>query len=403
MTATEADRKGGAEALPAAAPTDRVELLEAIHEAVAGVVARYDRSYFLRCAREGGDFDEIWAAMAEKDLLGVGIPEELGGSGGGLTGATAIMETMSQAGVPPLLYASTVFSREAILKHGTKEQIAELVLPTIAGNVRTCLAVTEPDAGTNTFAIRTTARRTQDGYVINGQKVFISGADHADRLMLITRTAAPGEPVGRRSGFSLFAIERSLPGIELRRLDIPWYAPERQFEVFLTDVEVPADSLIGHEGEGFQCLLSCLNQERVMISAWALGLGEFALRKAVEYAKHRAPFGVPIGGYQAVQHPLALAKANIEAARLVMYAAAEEYDGGGDPGAKANMAKLLASRAALQAVEAAIQTHGGHGFVVENDVITLWPMVRVLQIAPLNNESILNYIGERVLGLPKSH
>jgi acyl-CoA dehydrogenase len=384
-------------------PTEREQLLEGIREAVAGVVARYDRAYFLKRAREGGDFDEIWEAMAAQDLLGVGIPEDLGGSGGGLTGTTTIMETMSRSGVPPLLYASTTFSREAIIKHGSDTQIADLVVPTMAGKARMCLAVTEPDAGTNAFAMRTTAKRTDaGGYVINGQKVFISGADHADRLMLIARTAAAGEPVGRRSGFSLFAVDRRSPGIELRRLDIPWYAPERQFEVFLSDVEVPADALIGTEGEGFEYLLSCLNQERVIISAWALGLGEFALGKAVEYAKTRAPFGSPIGGYQAVQHPLALAKANMEAARQVMYSAAALYDAGEDAGAKANMSKLLASRAALEAVEAAIQTHGGYGFVIENDVVTLWPMIRVLQIAPLNNESILNFIGERVLGMPRS-
>jgi acyl-CoA dehydrogenase len=314
------------------------------------------------------------------------------------------METMSRAGVPPLLYASTTFSREAILKHGSPEQIQEHVIPTMAGKRRMCLAVTEPDAGTNAFAMRTSARHTgSGGYVINGQKVFISGADHADSLMLITRTAAAGERVGRRSGFSLFAVERSLPGIELRRLDIDWYAPERQFEVFFTDVEVPAQALIGRPGEGFDYLLSCLNQERVIISAWALGLGEFALQKAVSYAHQRAPFGRPIGAYQAVQHPLALAKANMEAAREMMYSAAAQYDDGADAGAAANMSKLLASRAALEAVEAAIQTHGGHGFVIENDIVTLWPMIRVLQIAPLNNESILNFIGERLLGLPRSY
>ncbi len=390
----------------ASTPAERAQLLDEIREAVAGVIARYDRAYFLARARAGGDSSEIWNAMVEKDLLAIGIPESLGGTGGGLSGSTAVMETMSRSGVPPLLYGSTTFSREAILKHGSERQIEEHVLPTMTGERKICLAVTEPDAGTNAFAMRTSARRTSTGgYVINGQKVFISGADEADHLMLVARTAPPGEPVGRRSGFSLFAVERSLPGIELRKLDIDWFAPERQFEIFLTDVEVPAEALIGQEGEGFHYLLSCLNQERVIISAWALGLGEFALAKAVDYAKTRAPFGSPIGGYQAVQHPLALAKANMEAARLVMYAAAAEYDdgAGASAGAKANMAKLLSSRAALAAVEAAIQTHGGYGFVIENDVVTLWPMIRVLQVAPLNNESILNFIGERVLGLPRSY
>ncbi|HVW43575.1 MAG TPA: acyl-CoA dehydrogenase family protein [Amycolatopsis sp.] len=165
---------------------------------------------------------------------------------------------------------------------------------------------------------------------------------------------------------------------------------------------MPAEALIGEEGLGFDNILSCLNQERVTIAAWALGLGEYALAKAVEYAKVRSPFGTPIGAHQGVQHPLALAKAEMEAARQVMYSAAAEYDSGRDAGAKANMAKLLGSRAALAAVDASIQAHGGSAFVYETDVVTLWPMIRVLQIAPLNNESVLNYIGERVLGLPRS-
>jgi alkylation response protein AidB-like acyl-CoA dehydrogenase len=382
----------------------REQLFDEIRQAVAGVIARYDRAYFLARARDGGDFTQIWDAMAEQDLLAIGIPEALGGLGGGLSATTMVMETMSRAGVPPLLYASTIFCREAIIKYGSDEQIEQQVLPTISGKRKMCIAVTEPDAGTNSFAMRSSARRSADGgYVLNGQKVFISGADHADTLLLIARTAAAGERVGRRSGFSLFALERTLPGVELRKLEIPWYAPEGQFEVFLSDVEVPAEALIGREGEGFEYLFSCLNQERVMISAWALGLGEFALRAAVDYAKQRAPFGEPIGSYQAVQHPLARAKAHLEAARLMMYAAAAEYDEGVDAAGKANLSKLLSSRAALEAIEAAIQSHGGQAFVIENDIITLWPMIRVLQIAPLNNESILNFIGERLLGLPRSY
>jgi hypothetical protein len=262
--------------------------------------------------------------------------------------------------------------------------------------------VTEPEAGTNSFALRTTARKSGDAYRISGQKVFISGADQADHILLLARTAPPGEALSRRTGFGLFMVDLSLPGIQLNRLDIEWYAPENQYEVFFDDVEVPATALIGEEGLGFDHLLACLNQERVVIAAWALGLGNYALEKAVAYAKQRAPFGKPIGANQAVQHPLALAKAEMEAARHVMYAAAAGYDAGLDAGAQANTAKLLGSRSALAAVEASIQTHGGSAFVYETDVVTLWPMIRILQIAPLNNESILNFVGERVLGLPRS-
>lgn len=391
---------------PAVAATvhpDHRELVASVFDAAEGVVRACPRSLYLQRARERAHAPELWDAIVAADLLAIGIPEELGGAGGGLTGSVAVMEALARAGVPPLQYSLTTFSREAILRHGTEDQIKDHVLGTISGRRRFCLGVTEPEAGTNSFASRTTARRTSaGGYRINGQKVYISGADESDHILLLTRTAGPDEPVGRRAGFGLFAVDLSLPGIELRRLDIEWHAPEYQFEVFLDDVEVPPEALIGVEGHGFDHLLACLNQERVVIAAWALGLGEYALAKAVEYARTRAPFGTPIGAHQAVQHPLALARAEMEAARQVMYSAAAAYDSGRDAGAEANMAKLLASRAALAAVEAAIQTHGGSAFVYETDVITLWPMIRLLQIAPLNNESILNYIGERVLGLPRS-
>lgn len=387
------------------APTihpDHVDLVRSVYAAVDGVVAACPRSLYLQRARAGEHAPELWDAMVAADLLAIGIPEDLGGAGGGLTGCTAVMEALATAGIPPLQYSLTTFCREAILRHGSQAQIRDHVLTTVTGDRRFCLGVTEPEAGTNSFAARTVARRTASGgYRISGQKVFISAADESDHILLLARTAPPGEPVGRRSGFGLFVVDLSLPGIELRRLDIEWHAPEYQFEVFL-DVEVPPDALIGEEGLGFDHLLACLNQERVTIAAWALGLGEYGLRKAVEYAKVRAPFGRPIGAHQGVAHPMALATAEMEAARQVMWSAAADYDSGRDAGAKANMAKLLASRAALAAVDAAIQTHGGSAFVYETDVITLWPMIRILQIAPLNNESILNFIGERVLGLPSS-
>jgi alkylation response protein AidB-like acyl-CoA dehydrogenase len=377
--------------------------LEDIRETVSGVTARFDRAYFLRQARADGTIDELWRDMADKDLLAVGVPEELGGVGGGAAGMATVMEEMSAAGVPPILYVLTAFSRESLIRHGSPAQIADHVVPTLTGERRICFAVTEPEAGTNSFAMRTRARRTGDGgYVIDGQKAFISGADEADHMLLIARTAPPGEPVGRDRGFSLFIVDRSTPGIELAKMDIAWYAPERQFEIFLSDVKVPRRALIGEEGRGFRYLFDSLNGERILIAAWAAGLGRYVLSKAVAYAKQRAPFGTPIGSYQAVQHPLARAHAHLEAARLLIYAAAEEYDSGMHAGPKANMAKLLASEAAGEALDAAVQVHGGHAFVAETDVATLWPMVRSMRTGPINNESVLNYIGQHVLGLPRS-
>lgn len=388
--------------LPPTVHGPSLDLVESIFQAVDGVAAAFPRSTFLQRAREQGAATELWDALVEADLLAIGVPEALGGAGGGLSGNTAVMEALARAGIPPLLYSLTSFSREAILRYGSPEQIKKHVVPTISGERKICFGVTEPEAGTNSFALRTSARKTENGYRINGQKVYISGADQADHILLLARTAPASAALTRTSGFGLFMVDLSSPGVQLNRLDIEWYAPENQYEIFFDDVEVPAEALIGTEGMGFDYLLSCLNQERIIIAAWALGLGNYALEKAVEYAKIRAPFGKPIGANQAVQHPLALAKAEMEAARHVMYAAAAGYDSGQDAAAQANMAKLLGSRAALAAVDAAIQTHGGSAFVYETDVATLWPMIRILQIAPINNESVLSYISERVLGLPRS-
>jgi len=378
-------------------------MLADIRETVAGVTARFDRAYFMREARRDGSIDELWQDLADKGLLTVGVPAAVGGVGGGISGVATVVEQMSAAGVPPILYLLTAFSREALIRHGSERQIRDHVIPTLTGDRKICFGVTEPDAGTNSFAIRTRARGTDRGdYLVTGQKAFITAADEADHMLLIARTGAPGEPVGRRSGFSLFMVDLSLAGIELQRMDIDYHAPERQYEVFLSDVPVPASARIGDEGRGFEYLFSSLNAERILIAAWAVGLGTFALGKGVEYAKHRAPFGAPIGSYQAVQHPLALAKAHLEAAHVLLHTAAADFDDGVDVGARANMAKLLASRAALDAIEATMQAHGGHAFVRETDVATLWPMIRSMQVAPINNESLLNYIGEHVLGLPRS-
>jgi hypothetical protein len=382
---------------------DRTEVLADIREAVAGVTARFDRSYFIGQAKVDGSIDDLWRDMAEKGLMAVGVPESMGGLGGGVSGLATVVEEMSMAGVPPILYLLTAFSREAILRHGSEQQIADHVLPTLTGERKICFGVTEPDAGTNSFAMRTRARVTGDGgYVLNGQKAFITGADEADHILLIARTAAPGERVGRRHGFSLFIADIETPGLERRRMDVDYNAPERQFELFLSDVEVPPEGRIGEEGRGFEYLFDSLNGERILIAAWATGLGLYALGRGVEYAKERAPFGQPIGSYQAVQHPLALAKAHLEGAHVLLYAAAADYDDGIDAGARANIAKLLASRAALAAIEATIQAYGGHAFVRDSDVSTLWPMIRSFQVAPINNESLLNYIGEHLLGLPRS-
>jgi acyl-CoA dehydrogenase len=380
------------------------EIREAVHDATRGVTDKYDRKFWLECASEERFPVEIWDAMVAQGLLGLGVPEELGGSGGGMTEVVAAMEAMSIAGIPIALYLLTAFARETILRHASDEQKQRFVIPLVEGESRLCFAITEPNAGTNSFRIETVATKTDKGtYKLNGSKIFISAADAADKMMVVARTQRLSEVEDRKAGFSIFVVDTDSPGLDMNVQDIGIVMPDRQFTVFFSDVEVPAENLIGEEGSGFRYLFDALNPERMLVSAWAIGLGDYAVAKAVDYANERAPFGKPIGSYQGLQHPLARAKANLDAARLMMYSAARIFDLGGDAGYLANAAKLLGSEAATNAVDAAVQTHGGYAFSDEYDVATIWPVTRLLRIAPVNNEMVLNYIGEHVLGLPKSY
>ncbi|MBT2523321.1 acyl-CoA dehydrogenase family protein [Arthrobacter sp. ISL-28] len=380
------------------------ELLEAVAETVSGLTKRWDRRYYLEKSAAHEAPTELYAAMADAGLFALGVPEEHGGAGGGVTAVAAVMEAMSRVGMPPMIYSLTSFSRQAIIRFGTPEQIETHVKATLTAERTFSFALTEPEAGTNSFAISTTATRRDDGsYVLKGQKVFISGADQADHMIVVARTTPSDRVENKSDGLSLFVIDAKSPGLSMSPLNIEWHAPERQFTVYFDDVIIPPEGLIGEEGKGAACLFESLNTERVVISAWTLGLGQFALAKAVEYAKVRAPWGAPIGQYHSVSHPLAKAKAQLEAARLMTYQAAAQIDQGLPAGDLSNMAKLLASEAADAAVDAALQTHGGSAFDADTDIVTIWPMVRILRIAPLNNEMILNYIAERVLGLPRSY
>ncbi|MGW0021433.1 acyl-CoA dehydrogenase family protein [Rhodococcus sp. NPDC003382] len=379
------------------------ELLAAVHEAVEGVTKRWDRRYYLDCARENRAPIEMYKAMAEQGLFALGVPEEIGGAGGGLVATAAIMEQMSHAGTPPMLFSLTSFARQAVVRHGTPAQIERYVTPTLEAEQTFCFAITEPDAGTNSFEMRTFAHHDENGrYVLNGQKVFISGADQASHIMVVARTAPPN-PANKTEGMSVFVLPRDTPGVTMQPMNIDWKAPERQFSVWFDNVTLPSDSLIGEAGHGLAAMFDSLNAERVVIAAWTLGLGRLALDKAVGYARARSPWGSPIGSYQAVSHPLAAAKAHLDAARAMTYRAAEGFDRGEDAADDANIAKYLASEASYRAIDAAIQTHGGSGFDEDTDIITLYPMIRILRVAPLNNEMILNYISRRMLGLPRSY
>ncbi|MET0931015.1 MAG: acyl-CoA dehydrogenase family protein [Aeromicrobium sp.] len=380
------------------------EIVDSVRAAVEGVTQRWGREYYLHKARTGEAPTEMYAAMAEQGLFALGVAEEHGGSGGGLVATAAVMEAMSEAGTPPMLFSLTSFARQAILHSGTPQQIADHVVPSLTAERTFSFAMTEPDAGTNSFAMRTRAERQEDGsFRVNGHKVFISGADQGDHMLLVARTT-PLDQVARKSdGISVFVLPRDTAGVTMSRMAIDWKAPEKQFAVWFDDVILPPESLIGQEGRGLAAMFTSLNAERVVISAWTLGLGQRAIDKGVAYARVRGPWGVPIGSYQAVAHPLAKAAAQLVAARLTIYEAARTFDAGGSAGDLANVAKYLASEAAYAAIDAALQVHGGSGFDEDSDIITLWPMIRLLRIAPLNNEMVLNYVSEHMLGLPRSY
>ncbi len=373
----------------------------AVREAAEGLTRRISRDYWLKCARENRFPTELWEGMAETGLLGVSVPEEYGGSGGGLSELMVLNEITARAGIISLFFVLGSFARMPIIRHGSAEQIRRFVTPTATGEAKMCFGVTEPNAGTNTFRLQTTARRTDTGWLVNGSKVFITGARDADSMLLIARTS-PFDPERPRGGLSLFILDARTPGIEFQRLNIEVLG-ESQYLVFFKDAALPADALIGQEGQGMKYLFDGLNTERLVLASMAVGLGNRALDKAVAYTRERAPFGQPIGSYQGLQHPMARAKTQLEAARLMMTEAARIFDGGGDAGPLANMAKLLASEACEQAVDIALQAHGGYGFDQDYDVVTLWPFARLMRVAPVNNEMILNYIGEHVLGLPRSY
>ena len=377
------------------------ESVAAVHEAAEGLTRGISREYWLQCAKEKKFPQQLWDAMAETGLLGLTVPEEYGGSGGGLSELMALNEVTGRAGIPSMFFVLGSFARMPIIKHGTPEQIRKFVTPTATGEGKMCFGVTEPNAGTNTFRLQTTATKNSSGWLVNGSKVFITGAKESTSMLLIARTSA-FDPAKPRNGLSLFIIDSHLPGIEFQRLNIDVLG-ESQYQVFFKDVEIPTDALIGEEGKGMKYLFDGLNTERLVLASMAVGLGNRALDKAVAYARERAPFGTPIGSYQGLQHPMARAKAHLEAARLVMLAAAATFDRGEDAGPLSNMAKLLSSEACEEAVDISMQAHGGYGFDQDYDVVTLWPFARLMRVAPVNNEMILNYIGEHVLGLPRSY
>ncbi|MFJ3926217.1 acyl-CoA dehydrogenase family protein [Streptomyces sp. NPDC090022] len=375
----------------------------ALRSAVAALGQRYGRDYLARVAREGRHPDELWADAAKLGYLGVNLPEEYGGGGGGIAELSIVLEELGAAGSPLLmLVVSPAICGTVIARFGTEAQ-KRAWLPGLADGSRTmAFGITEPDAGSNSHRITTTARRDGEEWVLSGRKVFISGVDIADATLIVGR--AEDARTGRLKP-CLFIVPRDAPGFSRSVIDMELQAAEKQFELVLDDVRLPADALVGDEDAGLLQLFAGLNPERIMTAAFAIGMGRYALARAVEYATSRQVWKEPIGAHQAIAHPLAQAHIELELARLMMQKAAHLYDSGDDMGAgeAANMAKYAAGEACVKAVDQAVHTLGGNGLTREYGLGALITASRVARIAPVSREMILNFVSHQTLGLPKSY
>ncbi|MFJ8598500.1 acyl-CoA dehydrogenase family protein [Streptomyces shenzhenensis] len=376
---------------------------KALRAAVAALGTRYGRGYLTRTVAEGRHPTELWSDAGRLGYLGVNLPQEYGGGGGGITELSIVLEELGAAGCPLLmLVVSPAICGTVIARFGTEEQ-KRAWLPGIAAGTRTmAFGITEPDAGSNSHRVTTTARRDPDSgdWLLTGRKVFISGADIADAVLIVARTEASG-----RLKPCLFIVPRDAEGFARRPIDMELSAAEKQFELTLDAVRLPADALVGDADAGLLQLFAGLNPERIMTAAFAIGMGRHALSKAVEYARDRTVWKTPIGAHQAIAHPLAQAHIDLELARLMMQKAARLYDAGDDIGAgeAANMAKYAAGEACVKAVDQAVHTLGGNGLTREFGLASLITAARVARIAPVSREMILNYVSHQTLGLPKSY
>ena len=379
--------------------------LSAIREGVAQVCRQFPGEYWRQCDAARKYPGEFVSALMQEGYLAAMIPEEFGGSGLNLTAAAVILEEIHRQGCNAAACHAQMYTMGTVLRHGSPAQ-KQSYLPKIAdGSLRLqAFGVTEPASGTDTLALKTTATRDGDSYIVKGQKIWTSRAEHSDLMLLLARTT-PRDQVSRKTdGLSVFLLDlRELVGKGVTIRPIRAMINHSTTEVFFDNVRIPASALVGEEGKGFRYILSGMNAERILIAAECIGDAKWFLEKASAYAKDRVIFGAPIGKNQGVQFPLARAFAHMLAAEAIVYRAAGFYDAGQDPGVEANTAKMLAADASWEAAEACLQTHGGFGFAEEYDVERKFRETRLYQVAPISTNLILCFLAERVLGLPKSY
>jgi alkylation response protein AidB-like acyl-CoA dehydrogenase len=379
--------------------TDEQTMLRA---EVRRIARRHGHAYFVDCARAGRAADELWRDLAEAGFLGVNLPEEHGGGGLGIQELAMVCEELAAAGCPLLtLIVSPAICGSILARFGTEAQRTRWLPPLAAGDLKLAFAITEADAGSNSHRIATVAQRDGAGWRLRGSKQFISCVDDAAAVLVVASTGDASEN-GRR-GLSLFLVDSDAPGLQRAQIPVELTATERQFTLFFDDVLVPADRMVGCQGDGLRQVFAGLNPERITGAAVCNGIALYALERAAEYARERRVWDVPIGAHQGLSHPLAKAKIEVELARLMTQRAAWTYDQGEDAGEAANMAKYAAAEAGLAALDQAIQTHGGNGLTSEYGLADLWGVARLLRIAPVSREMILNHVAHHALALPRSH
>jgi alkylation response protein AidB-like acyl-CoA dehydrogenase len=375
---------------------------KAIRESVSGIVARYGPEYFLERGRSGRDIDELWKDLGAAGLLGVHLPAEYGGGGGGMAEAVVVVEELAANGMPMLIWVISPAICGCILAHHGSEEMKREWLPDLAdGSRKMAFGLTEPDAGSNSHKVATTARRTATGWTLTGSKYYISAVDQADALLVVAKDAEHSTP--EKSALSLFVVATNSPGFSFQKIETSIVSPDSQFTVFFDDVEIGDDALIGTAGKGIRQVFAGLNPERILVGAICSGVGRYAIGKAADYAKQRQVWSTPIGAHQGIAHPLAEAHIAVELGRMATIRSAELFDAGQPAGEAANIAKFAASEAALQALDQAIQTHGGNGLAHEYGLSELWFITRLMRTAPVSREMVLNFIAQNSLGLPRSY
>lgn len=375
----------------------------AIRKSVAAIAQRRGSDYFLGRARSEEHVDELWDELGAAGLLGVHLPEEHGGGGGGMQEAVVVVEELAAHGMPMLIWVISPAIVGSILAAHASPEMKDEWLPGIAdGSRKVAFAITEPDAGSNSHQITTSARRDGEDWLISGQKYYISAIDQCEAVLLVTRDADASADGSQ--ALSIFLVPTDAEGLSIQRIPTSIVSPDHQFTVFLDDVRVGPESLVGTAGEGLRQVFAGLNPERILVGAICGGIGRYATDRAVEYAREREVWSVPIGAHQGVAHPIAHAHMEVEASRLATMHAARLFDdhhrGAGEA---SNVAKFLASEASLKSLDQAIQTHGGNGLAEEYGLSDLWFVTRLMRTAPVSREMVLNFVAQTSLGLPRSY